>query len=89
MNVKVQGERILVIQDEKKENVVNGIYLPDTMDKKRPSIGTVVAIGNGNTVKDCIKVGDRVRFDIFSGVEVDIDGKDYKVLDYHNVLMVM
>jgi chaperonin GroES len=89
MNVRVQGERILVKQDEKKETTVGGLYLPESSDKKRPSLGTIVAVGNGNHVSSMLKESDRVMFDQFSGIIVDIDGSEYKVLNYIDVLMTL
>ena len=90
MNVKVQGERILVKQDEAKKKTAGGIYLPENAETKtRPSIGTIVAVGNGNVVNSVLKVEDRVMFDQFSGIKIDIDGSEYKVLNYADVLMTL
>ena len=89
MNIKVQSERILVKQDAKVERTVGGLYLPETNDKKRPSTGTIVAVGNGNTVSSMLKESDRVMFDQYAGIVVEIDGEEYKVLNYIDVLMVL
>jgi chaperonin GroES len=89
MNVKVQGERILVKQDEAKTKTAGGIYIPEDTKKTRPSIGTIVAVGNGNVVNSILKVEDRVMFDQFSGIKIDIDGSEYKVLNYVDILMTV
>lgn len=88
MNLQVQGERILVKQDERKEKTDGGIYLSEGSGK-RPSMGTIVAVGNGRTVKELMNVGDRIMFDQYAGVEIDIDEVQYKVLMYHDVLLTM
>jgi len=89
MNIRVQSERILVKQDAKVEKTVGGLYLPETSDKKRPSTGVIVAVGNGTTVNSMLKEKDRVMFDQYAGIVVDIDGEEYKVLNYIDVLMVL
>ena len=89
MNIRVQSERILVKQDVKATKSLGGIYLPENNDNKRPSTGAIVAVGNGNIVSSMLKVEDRVMFDQYSGIIVDIDGEEYKVLNYIDVLMVL
>ena len=54
-----------------------------------PLSGPAFTFGNGETVMNKIKLDDKVMFDQYSGVEVDIDGITYKVLNYVDVLLVL
>lgn len=89
MGIRVQGERIVVRQDKKKNKTDGGIYLGDNNDNSKPSSGEILHIGNGNTVSSKLNVGDRVMFDQYAGIKLDIDGEEVKVLNYTDVLMVL
>lgn len=62
-----------------------GIIIPDTSQKPRAE-GIVVAVGRGRWVDDqrrlepAVKVGDRVLFEKYAGMKVDIDGVEHTVL---------
>lgn len=89
MNIKLLNERILVQQDARVEKTVGGIFIPETNDKRRPTIGTIKAIGNGKIVSETFKLEERVMFDQFAGQDLEIDGETYKCLIYNEVLLVM
>ena len=68
MNIKPLGGRAVVelIEDEAK-TTKSGIVLPDSVEKKEQSKGTVVAVGpgkvqNGARIALEVKVGDKVIF---------------------------
>ena len=89
MNIRLLNERILVKQEARVEKTEGGIYLSEGNDKKRPTIGTIEAIGNGKIVSETFKLGEKVMFDQFGGQDLEINKETYKCLRYDEVLLVM
>jgi chaperonin GroES len=62
MKLKVIDDKLLVermeVEDQK---TPGGIIIPDTA-KEKPQIGTVVAVGTDEELKDLVKKGDKVLF---------------------------
>ena len=90
------GDRVLVkaaTKDDKK--TASGIIIPDTVDKEKPDLGTVVAVGSGRvtdsgeTIPMRVKVGDTVLFSKYGPDEVTIDDEEYLVLSENNILAVI
>jgi chaperonin GroES len=94
LNVKPIGDRILVEAVEEKEVKKGGIVIPDTA-KEKPMESRVVALGSGKTddngkkVPFELKKGDRVLVNNYSGTEIKLDGRDYKILNSDDVLAVI
>ncbi len=81
MNIKPIGDRILVQPLEQEEMTKSGIVLPASAEKEKKAQGKIIAIGNGEEIKRLgLKIGDTVVFGQYAGNEIEIDGKDYKVL---------
>ncbi|MEK7618270.1 MAG: co-chaperone GroES [Patescibacteria group bacterium] len=85
MKVKPLGNRVLVKQDSQEEVTKSGIVLPDTADKEKKAIGTIMELGNGSEVSALgLKLGDKVVFGKYAGEEVEMEenGKkvEYKIL---------
>ncbi|NUM34695.1 MAG: co-chaperone GroES [Candidatus Brocadiae bacterium] len=84
-------DRIIIEIEEAEEKTIGGIVLPDTA-KEKPQRGKVVAVGsgklldNGERAKPVLKEGDRVIFGKYSGSDVKVDGKEYKILRENEVL---
>jgi len=84
-------DRIVVELEEAEEKTQGGIVLPDTA-KEKPQRGKVIAIGSGKLLdsgeraKPILKEGDRVIFGKYSGSDVKVDGKEYKILRENEVL---
>lgn len=82
-------DRVIVKPDAAKQISEGGIHIPDTA-KEKPGLGVVVAVGPGKPDEPMeLKVGDRVKFSSFSGVEVDIDGEEYKLMFQSEILVVL
>jgi len=86
MKVKPLGNRVLVKQDSQEEVTKSGIILPDTADKEKKAIGTIVELGNGQEISALgLKAGNKVVFGKYAGEEVEIEenGKkvEYKILN--------
>ena len=87
------GDKVVVEVFEEEEKTAGGILLPDTA-KKKPQEGRVVAVGPGRVLQDgtrapmSVKVGDRVIFSKYGGNEVEVDGKEYTILDEDQIYAI-
>lgn len=79
----VPGERLVVQRLAARDKTDGGIYLPDGA-KRRPQLARVVKTYEGALVTP----GDLVVYSPFAGTPfVDIDGQEYLILDYEDILM--
>jgi chaperonin GroES len=84
-------DRVVVEVLEAQEKTTGGILLPDTA-KQKPQQGKVVAAGpgkmndNGNRSALAVKVGDTVLFGKYSGSDVEVGGKEFKILRESDIL---
>ena len=91
MKVRPLHDRVLVKRIEEKEVVKGGIIIPDTA-KEKPMEGEVVAVGpgklldNGQRAEISVAVGDEVIYGKYSGSEVEVDGRELKILRESDVL---
>ena len=91
IKLKPLDERIVVEPVEAEEKTAGGIVLPDTAQEK-PQRGKVLAIGPGKLLDDgkraalSVGVGDEVIYGKYSGSEIEIDGRDLKILRESDVL---
>lgn len=68
----------------------SGIVIPDTVEKEKKEEGKVIAIGDGDKIKQLkLKVGDKVIFGKYAGDEIEIDDVEYKVLKDEDLLAVI
>lgn len=84
-------DRIVVEPSDAEEKTAGGIYLPDTA-KQKPQQGTVLAVGpgklndKGERMALAVKVGDTVLFGKYSGSDVEVNGRELKILRESDVL---
>jgi chaperonin GroES len=94
MNIRPLHDRLVVKRIEESENVVNGIYIPDSA-KEKPQQGEVVAVGKGKRLEDGkvvaldVQAGDRILFGKYSGSEYKLDGVEYLIMREDEVLGVL
>ena len=92
--IKPLHDKVLVERLESQEKTAGGIVLPDTA-KEKPTEGRVVAVGagkvsdEGDRVAPGVKAGDRVLFGSFAGTTIREQGKEYLILDEHDLLGVV
>lgn len=84
MNIKPLYDRVIILPESEENVTKSGIVLPST-SQERPERGSVVAVGDGidfdgNKKEMQVKVGDRVIFNKYAGVELKIEGKTYIVM---------
>jgi len=81
MKLKPLGDRIIVKPIKEKEVTTSGIILPDTAEKEQKSEGEIIAVGDGERIKELdLKVGGKVIFGKYSGEEFKEDDVEYKIL---------
>jgi len=91
MAIQPLDDRVLIKVEDAEETSAGGIVLPDTA-KEKPQRGKVVAVGNGKVNKDGTRAkleltkGDTVVFGKYSGSDVKVEGKDYKIMRESEVL---
>lgn len=91
MNVKPLDDRVVVQPLEAEEKTAGGILLPDTA-KQKPQRGKVVAAGpgklrdTGDRVALAVKVGDEILYGKYSGNDVEVNGKELKILRESDIL---
>jgi len=78
-------DRVVVEPKEAEEVTAGGIVLPDSA-KEKPQRGTVIAVGPGKLLDSgergalSVSVGDEVIYGKYSGSEVEVDGREVKIL---------
>ncbi len=91
VNLKPLDDRVLVEQSKAEDVTAGGIVLPDTA-KEKPQRGKVIAVGPGKLLdsgergKLSVAVGDEVIYGKYSGSDVEVDGRDVKILRETDIL---
>ncbi len=91
MKLNPLDDRVVVEPSEAEETTAGGIVLPDAAQEK-PQRGTVVAVGPGKLLDSgercplSVGVGDLVLFGKYGGTEIEVDGKDVKILRESDIL---
>lgn len=86
-NVKPLGENVLIHPEKPEQKTAAGIYLPDTASQEHSQLGTVVATGESDKIK--VKKGQKVIFRRYGGEEVKIDGEEYLIASYKDILAII
>lgn len=87
MKIVPMDDRVLVEIVEQEEKTASGLIIPDTA-KEKPRTGKVVAVGTDEGLREVIHEGDMILFAKFGGEEVQLDGKDYLILQRGDILAV-
>jgi len=93
MNLHPLDDRVLVEPIEEEEKV-GSLVIPDTA-KEKPMIGIIKAIGNDfelegrKSLKELLKVGDKVLFGKYAGQEFKIGGKKHLVIKREDLLAII
>ncbi len=91
IQLKPLDDRVVVEPVEAEETTAGGIVLPDTA-KEKPQRGKVLAVGpgrlldNGERCAVGVEVGDEVLFGKYGGTDIEIDGKEVKILRESDIL---
>jgi chaperonin GroES len=93
MHLQPLDDRVLVEPIEEEEKV-GSLVIPDTA-KEKPMMGIIKAIGNDTdlegkkSLKELLKVGDKVLFGKYAGQEVKLGGKKHLVIKRDELLAIV
>ncbi len=89
MKIKPLDDRVLVEPLEEIESrTSSGIIIPDTA-KEKPRVGIVVAVGTDEDLQSKVKVGDKILFAKYGGEEIEMNGKEYRIISRSDILAVI
>jgi|SRR5262245_10911873 len=91
LSLRPLDDRVVLEPLEAEEKTSGGILLPDTA-KQKPQQAKVIAVGPGKLndkgvrTAIAVKVGDTVLFGKYSGSDVEVNGKEYKIVRESEIL---
>ncbi|NNJ27318.1 co-chaperone GroES [Alienimonas chondri] len=91
MTLNPLDDRVVIEPLEAEETTAGGIVLPDAA-KEKSQRGKVLAVGPGKLLDSGerspvgVEVGDEVLFGKYGGTEIEVDGKDVKILREADIL---
>src|SRR5262249_18336408 len=91
LKIRPLEDRVVVEPLEAEEKTAGGILLPDTA-REKPQRGRVLAAGPGKLRDDgkrnplAVAVGDEVIYGRYAGNEIEVDGKEIKILRETDIL---
>jgi len=88
MELKPLDDRVVVERLEEEETRKGRIIIPDTA-KEKPRVGKVVAVGTDEDLQDKVKVGDRILYGKYVGDEVELEGKEYLIVQRQDILAIV
>lgn len=85
---------ILIEPSAAETQTASGLYLPETAQEKPAGQGTVVAVGQemvmgGQVFPSPVKVGDKVIYKKWGGDEVKLNGIEYKLVKFEDLMGVI
>ena len=86
LKIQPLGIRVVIKPLEQEAKTASGLYIPESA-KEKPQTGLVVAIGDDEEIT--LKVDDVVIYAKYTGTEVKLEGVDYLIMDYGDVLAKM
>lgn len=90
MNIKPLADRVLLKAVEKENITTSGIYIPEWSNKERPYIYEVVSVWPWKEDKKMsVKVWDKVLSWQYSGDDVKVDGKEFKIVWIDYILAIV
>ena len=94
MKLKPLDDRVVISPNKAEEKTAGGIVLPEAA-KEKPLMGKIVAIGSGKLLDDgsrgkmSVKKGDVVLFGKYGGSDVEVEGKEYKIMRESEILGIV
>lgn len=77
MKLRPVGDRVAVVPVKERRGKESVIELPDSVKERMPIWGKVKFVGPD--VKS-LKKGDTVIFTMYVGMEIEIDGREYRLI---------
>jgi len=90
MNIQPIGRRVLVERLEPEEIKKGGIIIPDTA-KEKPQQAKVIAVAKPGKDEEPMQVkkGDKILFSKYAGAEIEMDGKEYLMMQEDDILGII
>ncbi|MGF6376948.1 chaperonin GroES [Clostridiales Family XIII bacterium PM5-7] len=89
LGIKPLGSRVVIKRVEAEEKTQGGIILSNAA-KEKPQTAEVVAVGQGTKDEPMeLKVGDKVIFSKYGGMEIKFDGEEYTIMNQSEILAVV
>lgn len=88
MKIKPLDDRVLLEPMPAEEKTSSGLIIPDSA-KEKPRVGVVIAVGTDDDLKEKIKEGNKVLFAKYGGDEIEMNGKEYRILQRSDILAVV
>jgi len=91
MKLRPLDDRVVVEPVEAEAMTAGGIVLPDAAQEK-PQRGAIVAVGPGRLLDSGVRgelsvgVGDEVIYGRYAGSDIEVDGRDLKVMRESDIL---
>jgi chaperonin GroES len=91
LGLRPLDDRVAVEPLEAEEKTTGGLYLPDSA-KQKPQRGRIVAVGkgklrdNGERSPLSVSVGDEVIYGRYSGSDIEVHGRDIKIMRESDIL---
>jgi chaperonin GroES len=91
LKVRPLDDRVVVEGLEAEDKTAGGILLPDSA-KQKPQRGRVLAVGpgklrdNGERATLNVAKGDEVLFGKYAGNDIEVDGREIKILRESDIL---
>ncbi|MCD6475895.1 MAG: co-chaperone GroES [Anaerolineaceae bacterium] len=86
LKIQPLGIRVVIKPLEQEAKTASGLYIPESA-KEKPQTGVVVAVGGDEEIT--LKVDDVVIYAKYTGTEVKLEGEDYLIMEYGDVLAKM
>lgn len=91
MELNPLDDRIVIAPNVAEEVTAGGIVLPDAAQEK-PQSGNVIAVGPGRLLESgercpvAVEVGDEVLYGKYGGTDIEVSGKEVKILRESDIL---
>lgn len=95
MSIEPLFDNVLIKPIEAESKTASGIILPDTINKEKPQVGVIMAIGNGKvgpkgeTHPMIVKVGQKVMYKKWGGNEIKVEGADWMLVSQEDILAII
>jgi chaperonin GroES len=94
MQVRPLHDQVVIKRLEAETQTASGIIIPDNAQEK-PYQGEVIAVGpgksldNGQVREPQVKIGDRILFRKYGGVDVKLNGEEFMMIREDEVLAII
>ena len=90
-NIQPLGDKVVITSIPKEEVSKGGIVLPDTA-REKPQEGEIIAVGPGRLTEEGqriameVKVGDKVIYSRYAGIEFKLDEQELIIMREGDIL---